>query len=172
MNHDHHDHDQPMDPGLEALSARLDALGRAERAGAPVGLEDRVLTEVGRVFQPEPIAFSGRATPWWQTGTARVAAGIALLAGVSTVVYTTSGPGAATPTSQATLINTALIEQRIEGMLALAPQPSDGFGNEIASIELWADALSAESDAAWIGSDLADTNWWDAGWTGRSGGAL
>ncbi len=172
MNHDRHHHDQPMDSALETLSARLDALAAAERADAPPGLESRVLAEVGRVFNPEPIAFSARTAPWWRTGGVRMAAGIALLVGISTVIYTTSGPGVAPQGAQAAMVNAALIEQRIEGLLALASEPSDGFVNEVASIELWADALSAESDAAWLGSDLADTNWWGAGWTGQSGGAL
>lgn len=169
MIDDNHHH---LDASLEALSARLDLLAEAEIADAPAGLEARVLGGVGRVFAPEPVVFSPRATPWWRTGGVRLAAGVALLVGVSTVVYTTSGPRLTPHGGSAAVVSTALVEQRIEGLLALASEPLDGFGNEIASIELWADALSTESDAAWLGSDLADTNWWDAGWAGQSGGAL
>jgi hypothetical protein len=171
MNHEHQHHGLP-DPTLEAISARLDALGEADRSRAAPGLEDRVLAGVGRVFAPEPVVFAPACTPWWRTGGVRMAAGVALLVGLATMVYTASGPGVSPQGGTGEVVSTAFVEQRIEGLLALASEPSDGFGDEIASIELWADALSTESDAAWIGSDLADTNWWDAGWAGGSGGAL
>lgn len=171
MNHQDLHHDLP-DPALDALAARLDALGDQEMSAAQPGLEDRVLAGVGRVFAPEPVVFTPSPALWWRTGTVRMAAGVALLVGAATVFYTVSRPAGTPQGGAGGVISTALVEQRIEGLLALASEPSDGFGDEVASIELWADALSTESDAAWIGSDLAETNWWDAGLSGGSGGAL
>jgi hypothetical protein len=171
MNHQDPHHDLP-DPALDALAARLDAVGDADMSAAQPGLEDRVLAGVGRVFAPEPVAFTPAAVPWWRTGAVRMAAGVALLVGAATVFYTVSRPTVTPQGGAGAVVSTAFVEQRIEGLLALASEPSDGFGDEIASIELWADALRTESDAAWIGSDLAETNWWDAGLSGGSGGAL
>ncbi len=171
MNDASPNHEVP-DPIMDALSSRLDALGRADRERASPGLEDRVMAGVGRVFAPDPVAFVPAEPRRWRIGTLRMAAGVALFATAGAVLLTLSGPAAGPGNGQAALVSTALVENRIEGLLALASEPSDGFGDAVASIELWADALSTESDASWIGSDLADPGWWDAGLSGGIGGAL
>ncbi len=46
-------HNQPLPPELEALSARLDNLGAAERAGAPADLQSRIFAATtGVIAQP------------------------------------------------------------------------------------------------------------------------
>ena len=156
----------PMDEDLRQLSERLDALGQAEASDMPLGLQASVLEAVGQVYAPQPIAIAHGSVPWRASGVMRLAAGVALLAGVSALVYTASRTPPVHPGTEIAMVNTSLVEQRIEGLLALTSDRADGFGDQVASIELWAEAISSESGNAWIGSDLSDSNWWDAGWTG------
>ncbi len=161
-----HDANQPdpsdpaFDPALDRLARRLDALGLAEADAAPPGLERRVLDGVGRVFTPEPIPVARRdagVVRWFPR--LAVAAGLALFAGASALLYT----GMRRPAEvSADLTLAALAERRIEGLLALSTPSADGFRDKVASIELWADALSAESGL--FGSDLIEAEWLDAGW--------
>ena len=144
------------DPGLTALSDRLDALGASEAAGSPEGLEDRVLAGVAGVYAPQPIAIGRGASPWWRGGAVRAAAGVAVIGGITLLAYLQSpgrsGPGANGPE----VISVAMVEQRIEGLLALASHSGDDLDNQIASIQLWADALGAESGDLWDSQGLLD----------------
>lgn len=137
--------------GLGALSARLDALGASERAGAPDGLEERVLAKVGGVLAGGAIPIDSARPAWWARGPARAAAAAALLAGGAALLYTQSGRPAP---ERAAWSSVALAEQRIEGLLALT-HDADRFDDRIASIELLADAISADGADVW-GADLAE----------------
>lgn len=156
----------PIDPDLRVLSERLDALGAADASDMPPELRSKVLEAVGQVYAPQPIAISRGPARWWASGGVRMAAAVALMAAVSALVYTASRTPPVHPGLQVAMVNTAMVEQRIEGLLALTSEGSDRFGDQVASIELWAEALSSEAGNAWIGSDLSDSNWWDAGWMG------
>lgn len=137
--------------GLGALSARLDALGAHEAARAPDGLEERVLAKVGGVFAEGAIPIRAARPAWWAGGPARAAAAAALLAVGASALYTQSGRRAP---ARAAWSSVALAEQRIEGLLALTDD-ADRFDDRIASIELLADAISADGADAW-GVDLTE----------------
>lgn len=137
------------DGGDERIAAMLDRLGEAERSGAD-GLEERIMGSVARVFAPEPIAMVEPRGAWWQRTPVRLAAGLVIAAGVGIGVYSSlpgTNPGADPG------VDIALVEQRIDGLLAMA-DGGDGFGDSLASIELWAEALDAEIGDGWLGSDL------------------
>lgn len=165
MNHRPHEFES-MDEDLRLLSERLDALGEADASQMPHDLSPRLLDAVGRVYAPQPIPIARGSARWWTRGSVRLAAGVALLAGVSTLVYTAARTPSVHPGTEVAMLNTAMVEQRIEGLLALTGDRADEFGDQIASIELWAEAISSETSNAWIGSDLSESNWWDAGWSG------
>ncbi|MEM9373377.1 MAG: hypothetical protein AAGA55_07015, partial [Planctomycetota bacterium] len=85
MNDDPQANSDIKDPTLLALSQRLDRLG-ADARSEPSDLEETVLAAVGAAIAPEPIAMPDRRA-WWRSGTLRLAAGIALLAGVCIPMY-------------------------------------------------------------------------------------
>ena len=157
------------------LSERLDELGLAEASGAGPMLESRVMAGVAGVFAPAPIAIGRADRPWHARAVFRVpfaaAAGLALVASVGVLIWPNGqgGPGPAGPT----MMNVAMVEQRIDGLLALTADPGDtgegSFEDRVASIELWADALAADSEHGWLGSDLADPAWYEDGWSDLSG---
>jgi len=138
-----------LDGGDERIAAMLDRLGDAERSGAD-GLEERIMGSVARVFAPEPLAIVEARGAWWLRTPVRLAAGLAIVAGVGIGIYS-SMPG--TTLEVAPGVDFALVEQRIDGLLAMA-DGGDGFGDSVASIELWAEALDAELSDGWLGSDL------------------
>lgn len=150
---DDHRHPEPLDPALEGLMSRLDALACADAATAGDGLEERLNRAVGGVFVPEPIAFRLKSQAWWRSGVLRAAATVGMACGAGLLVYSQTRPSA--PGVSVETVSVAMVEQRIEGLLALT-DGTDEFGDEIASIELWADALGSESDSAWLGTDLGD----------------
>lgn len=159
--HEHLGHgtgDFSADPRLDALAARLDALGASDASAAPDGLEDRVLGGVGRVFAPEPIAIDRARPTWWRGGTVRTAAGVVIVAGIGIVAYLQNpgGPGRAGQPGGAEIVSVAMVEQRIDALLALASDSGDDFGNQVASIELWADALGSETGTSWGGAGGTD----------------
>lgn len=151
--HDDHRHPEPLDPALDGLMSRLDALGRADGDAAGDGLEERLNRAVGGVFVPEPIAFRPASRVWWRSGVLRIAAAAGMACGVGMLLYSQSRSAA--PGVSVEPVSVAMVEQRIEGLLALT-DGADEFGDEIASIELWADALGSDSDSGWLGTDLGD----------------
>lgn len=143
------------DPEMDALATRLDALGAVERAGAPAGLEESVLSKVADVFAPGAIRFEPRQRRWWQSGAVRLAAAVALFASVAGVLYTQSRPAQRTPAG-GEVVTVAMVESRIDGLLSLVGDGSDSFGDQVASVDLWADALDSDVDEGWVGSDLGE----------------
>lgn len=161
------------DASLEGVASRLDALGAMDRAAAPVGLESRVLDRVGRVFVPPPITI-GPTRAWWRSGTARAAAGLLLLVGVSALIYSRTQDTELNPLGEGTARELARVdaaERRIEGLLSLTAE-GERFRDQVASIELWADAVSSEIGDAWIGSDLGFPGGFPGGLPGIVGGSL
>lgn len=154
-----HNNDRPLDPGLAHLADRLDALGRAD-GQAPSGLESRVLAAVAQELTPAPIPIGDRRG-FWQRGSVRAAAGLALFASVGAVLYTASRPAMpAGPANQPEVLSVAMVEERLDAMLAF--DDSD-FGESIASIELWAEAIDSELDSGWLGTDAGDLGLYDEG---------
>lgn len=153
------------------LSERLDELGLADASAAGPMLEQRVIAGVAGVFAPAPIAIGRAERPWHSRAAFRVpfamAAAVALVASVGVLVRPNgqAGPGPVGPT----VMNVAMVEQRIDGLLALTADPGDtgegSFADRVASIELWADALAADTGHGWLGSDLADPAWYEDGWS-------
>lgn len=142
------------DPTLVALTERLDRLAASDEAAAPEGLEDRLLSRVGAVYAPTPIAIGSAARAWWMSGGLRAAAGLALVGGVGALIYAQFASNATPPRAETgEVLTVAFVEHRIDGMLAMVAD-EDGFADRIASIELWTDAIT--SDRVWIGDDLGD----------------
>ena len=156
MNHrQNHDEHIPLDDGSRALAERLDALGRADADGAPPGLESRLLDAVSGVYAPGPLAIDRARTPWWRGAPLRAAAAIALLGAGAALIY--SLPGPPPPHAGGGVVSVAMAEDRIEGLLAVLGE-RDGFDDQVASLELWADAIGSDGAGVWIGSDLGDTH--------------
>lgn len=165
MNEPYENQDTPpRDPALSALADRLDRLGDADARSAGDGLEDRVLAGVARVYAPEPISIARAGTPWWRSGAVHLAAGIVIATGVGVALFTQTRPAAPAPgPGSPGAPSVALVEQRIEGLLALASDSGDDLRNQIATVELWADAVGVESAGLWDGDGLTD---WDLDWNG------
>lgn len=165
MNEPYENQDTPShDPALSALADRLDRLGDADGRMADDGLEDRVLAGVARVYAPEPILIAHAGTPWWRSGAVRLAAGVAIAAGVGVMLFSQVRPGTPAPEpGSPEVLSVALVEQRIEGLLALASDSGDDLRNQIATVELWADAVGVESAGLWDGEGLTE---WDRDWNG------
>lgn len=171
--HDDHELDDARD---RALSERLDELGLVDASAAGPMLESRVIAGVAGVFTPRPIAFERAERAWHARAAFRVpfatAAGLALAASVGVLMWPggQTGPGPVGPG----MMNVAMVEQRIDGLLALTADGSGSaegsFEDRVASIELWADALAADTEHGWLGSDLADPAWYEDGWSDLSGG--
>ncbi|MCC5822662.1 MAG: hypothetical protein LAT64_03720 [Phycisphaerales bacterium] len=151
MNHRDPNHPASDEAALRAIAERLDALGEAEASGASPRLETSILDAVSETYQPGPIPMDRAATPWWRSAPLRAAAVTALLGSVAALIYTSPGP----PPPSAEVVSVALAEDRIEGLLAMLGDRDD-FAEQLASLELWADALGSENASAWIGSDLGD----------------
>lgn len=137
------------DPGDDRIAAMLDTLGEHDR-GAPGGLEERVMASVAGVLAPQPIAIRDGQGAWWQRTPVRLAAGLAIAATAGLLLYSAASKQAPAMDPG---VDIALVEQRIDGLLAIG-NGGDEFGDSLASIELWADALDAEFGDGWFGSDL------------------
>lgn len=148
-----HRQNNDLDDASRRINELLDDLGRADEGYAPHDLEARTLDAVSGVYAPGPIAIGPARTPWWRGASLRAAAALALLAGVGAVFY--SMPGAP-PVSTGGMTSVALAEDRIEGLLAVLDD-GDGFEDQVASLELWADAIGSDAAGAWLGSDLGET---------------
>lgn len=171
------DDQHPHDNRDRALADRLDELGLADASAAGPMLESRVIAGVAGVFAPAPIAIGRAERPWHARAVFRVpfamAAGVAMVAGVGFLLWSSGQPGSG-PASP-TVMSVAMVEQRIDGLLALTADREGGtaeasFEDRVASIELWADALAADTQQGWLGSDLADPAWYEDGWSDLTGG--
>jgi hypothetical protein len=168
------------DASDRAIVDRLDELASSDASAAGPMLEQRVIAGVAGVFAPPPIAIERAIAiepsqrPWHRRTAFRVpftlAAGLALVASVGVLAWPNgrAGPGATDPVVP-TLMNVAMVEQRINGLVALTGGAGDAahgsFEDRVASIELWADALASDTEQIWLGSDLADPAWYESGWS-------
>lgn len=163
--HLHHEQD---------LSDRLDDLALADASAAGPLLEERVIAGVASVFAPASIAI-GRARRPWHARTAfrapfALAAGVALAVSVGILIRPSGPPPGVSGSGTPAITNVALVEQRIDGLLAVTGDAGErSFEDRVASIALWADVLAADTEHGWLGSDLADPAWYEDGWSDLTG---
>ncbi|MFK7882947.1 MAG: hypothetical protein AB8F26_02035 [Phycisphaerales bacterium] len=147
-----------IDPELAEIADQLDAMA-ARDSEAPAGLEDRVLQAVAMTVAPKPIAIKERAT-FWQSGGLRLAAAVLLLSSIGAVIFSSSINS--TPAST-DIVSVAMVEERIDALLAMESDESESFGESIASIELWVDVMNSEVSNGWLSTDLNELQFGNEG---------
>ncbi|MCC6676839.1 MAG: hypothetical protein IT436_06825 [Phycisphaerales bacterium] len=138
------------DAGLIELSGRLDDLGRAERGGAPAGLEDRLLSCVRGAEAPQLRYIDAPAPPLVRAGPALrrwmplpMAAALAVAATIGAVWLNNRNSQPATSRMELAALT---LEQDVNQWLSLPDVIGQELDAELAALDAEASRLSAKSD--------------------------
>ncbi|MFG0286030.1 MAG: hypothetical protein ACF8R7_16555 [Phycisphaerales bacterium JB039] len=144
MSHSNSDDIYPAD--IAPVARAMDRLAEADASCAPADLEQRVLRAAPLARRAPALRMSSAAMrPWWSLASLRLAAAIAIIAGVGAgwLALRSGPPGDRAPT----------LEEEVDAWLAMAGA-DDSFQAEIETLLLLNADLASTFDSGWIEDDL------------------